>query len=117
MNIIKAKKEPVIRPQLKMKVFHEDIYKGRELMTVVGIRERQVELRGDYSGGTHNDISDSWFPIEGLFRLRKVCDQVVKHGSCQLHNLHCGSPDCEPYLSNWGNYIEGVLENKVELYA
>lgn len=112
---MKAKKEPVQRPQLKEQVFHESIYNGRELMTVIGIREHEIELRGDYSGGTHNVTQDAWLPILGSFRLRKVCDQVVKYGSCQLHNLHCSSPHCEPYLTNWGHYVDGKLTDEVEL--
>jgi len=42
-----TKKEPVLTPELKMKVFHEKIYNGKELMTIVGIREFEVELEGD----------------------------------------------------------------------
>ncbi len=62
--------EEVLQPALGMKVFHKGIYNGKELMTVVGIRYTEVELEGDYSGGTHNVKQTSWLPIEGLFRLR-----------------------------------------------
>ena len=48
------------------KVYHREIYNGRELMEVVGLRRNQVELRGDFSGGTHNVIQDSWMPIDGV---------------------------------------------------
>lgn len=48
-----TKKEEVLNPELGMQVFHENIYNGKELMEVVGIRETEVELEGDYSGGTH----------------------------------------------------------------
>ena len=45
---------------------HQDIYSGREIFKVVGIREHDVELEGDYSGGTHSVCQRSWMPIKGL---------------------------------------------------
>lgn len=96
MNNIK--KEPVHFPELKMKVYHESIYNGKELMTIVGIREHEVELQGDFSGGTHNVIEKDWLPLQGLFRLRKVCPEHEKPEGCQLPNVHCGYPNCEPYI-------------------
>lgn len=93
-----TKKEPVLTPELKMKVFHDKIYNGKELMTIVGIREFEVELEGDYSGGTHNVIEKDWLPLQGLFRLRKVCPEHEKPEGCQLPNVHCGYPNCEPYI-------------------
>lgn len=93
-----TKKEEVIHPELDMKVFHEDIYNGKEKMIIVGIRKTEVELQGDFSGGTHNVSQKDWLPIKGLFRLREVCEQVEKYGSCQLPNVHCSFPSCQPYL-------------------
>lgn len=103
-----TKRESLLHPQLGMNVFHETIYDGNECMKVVGIRYEEVELEGDYSGGTHNVIQKEWFPIKGLFRLRKVCREVEEHGSCQLHNIHCGFPDCEPYLTSGHHYENGT---------
>lgn len=94
------KEEIITRPELGMKVFHKDVYNGKELMEVVGIRPYDVELEGDYSGGTHPVTQKSWMPIKGLFQLRKVCPEQQKPGGCQLHNLHCGYPACEPYVFN-----------------
>lgn len=112
-----GKKEKIHASELRlnMEVFHENIYHGRELMTVVGIRETSVELRGDYSGGTNPSMSDEWYPIDGIFRLIKVCDQHVKYGSCPLPNIHCSFPNCEPSLSSWGHYVKGKLINEVVL--
>lgn len=83
---------------LGMKVYHDKIYKGEELMEVVGLRTNSIELQGDYSGGTHNVVQSDWHPIDGAFRLRKVCEQHEKFGTCTLHNLHCSYPNCEPYV-------------------
>ncbi len=105
------KKESVQKPELGMSVFHEEIYDGKECMTIVGIRKDTVELEGDYSGGTHNVTQKEWYPIKGLFRLRKVCEQVVKYGTCQLHNIYCGYPDCEPYLNSDHYYENGIKIN------
>lgn len=106
-----TKREPLLSPKLGMQVFHETIYGGNECMKVVGIRQDEVELEGDYSGGTHNVIQKSWLPIKGLFRLRQVCNQIVEHGHCPLHNIHCGYPDCEPYLTSDHHYENGVRIN------
>lgn len=93
------KKEPVTTAELGMIVYHESIYDGKEQMKVVGIRTTEVELEGDYSGGTNNVIQKDWMPTKGLFRYRKVCEEVEKNGSCQLHNVHCSYPSCEPYVN------------------
>ena len=77
------------------KVYHKDIYWGKELMEIIGIRKDTVELEGDYSGGTHAVTQSSWMPIGGLVDANwKLCPQKVD-GNCPLHNLHCGYPDCE----------------------
>lgn len=93
-----TKREDVQIVTLGMKVYHDEIYNGKEQMKVVGIRENEVELEGDWSGGTHRVCQKDWMPIKGLFRLRKVCEQHEKHGSCQLPNVYCQYPDCEPYV-------------------
>ncbi len=103
-----TKREELLHPILRMKVFHEDIYNGKELMEVVGIRKDTVELEGDYSGGTNNVVQKDWLPIKGLFRLKKVCTQIVEHGGCPLHNVHCNHPFCEPYLTSDHHYENGV---------
>ncbi len=92
-----TKRENVLTPKLDMEVFHKEIYDGNELMKVVGIRKKEVELEGDYSGGTHKVSQKSWLPIKGLFRLRKVCEHHENGASCPLPNVHCGYPNCEPY--------------------
>ena len=47
-------------------VYHKDLYWGREQMKIVGLRENEVELEGDYSGGTHNVCQRGWMPIKGV---------------------------------------------------
>lgn len=49
---------------------HEHIYNHKEPLKVIGIREHELELQGDYSGGTHNVIQSDWLPREG-FKLKK----------------------------------------------
>lgn len=106
-----TKLEPVLKPELDMLVFHYEIYHGKECMKIVGIRKNEVELEGDYSGGTHLTIGKEWFSINGLFRLRKVCNQVEKYGDCQLPNVHCSYPSCEPYLTSDHCYENGIKIN------
>lgn len=52
--------------ELGQVVYHEKLYWGKEPMKVVGIREKEVELEGDYSGGTHAVCQKDWLPIEGI---------------------------------------------------
>jgi hypothetical protein len=52
--------------ELNMTVYHKDIYDGKESMKVIGIRNGEVELEGDYSGGTHAVTQSSWMSIDGL---------------------------------------------------
>ena len=83
---------------LGQKVYHDSIYKGNEPLIVTGIRENELELEGDYSGGTHNVAQKDWLSIKGTFRKRKVCDNKNENGDCPHHNIHCTWPNCEPYL-------------------
>jgi hypothetical protein len=41
-----------------------DYYNHGEVFEVVGIRKDQLELKGDWSGGTHSSIGNAWYPIE-----------------------------------------------------
>ena len=102
---MKVSKEPLLKAELGLVVFHEDIYNGNESMKIVGIRESTIELEGDYSGGTHAVTQRDWMPMKGAFRLRKVCEQHEKFGTCTLPNVHCGYPDCEPYVTSYPKNI------------
>lgn len=56
---------------LHQKVYHKDIYNGREQMTITGMKidtkgQLMVELEGDYSGGTHNVCQRDWHYADGL---------------------------------------------------
>ena len=46
-------------------VYHRSVYEHKEKLKVVGIKEDQLLLEGDYSGGTHNVIQRDWLPIKG----------------------------------------------------
>lgn len=50
-------------------VYHRSVYEHKEPLKVVGIRENELELEGDYSGGTHCVIQRSWLPIKGTSRI------------------------------------------------
>lgn len=55
--------------KIGQQVYHRDIYSHGEQMKIVGIRENEVELEGDYSGGTHGTIGKQWMPIKGVSRI------------------------------------------------
>jgi hypothetical protein len=55
-------------PEFKLgdKVVHDAIYYGKEVFTVVGIRKNELELEGDFSGGTHHAFGSAWCTREGV---------------------------------------------------
>ena len=53
-------------------VYHRDIYEHGEPLKIVGIREHELELEGDYSGGTNPEYrGKQWMPIKGTSRIYK----------------------------------------------
>lgn len=50
---------------LGKKVWHKDVYDGKEQLEVVGIKYNEIELKGDYSG-VGLDNSSCWMPLEGV---------------------------------------------------
>ena len=41
-----------------------DMYNHGEVFEVVGIRESELELKGDWSGGTHNVSQSGWYQVK-----------------------------------------------------
>jgi hypothetical protein len=41
-----------------------DLYNHSDVFKVVGIREMELELKGDWSGGTHNVSQSGWYPVK-----------------------------------------------------
>jgi hypothetical protein len=54
-------------------------YDHREVFTVVGIREDELELEGDWSGGTHNVSQRDWVRIDDckLHKREKIVGDLV----------------------------------------
>ena len=48
------------------KVRHKDVYNGKETLKLIGLKEKEVLLEGDFSGGTHNVNQEAWLPKKGL---------------------------------------------------
>lgn len=42
-----------------------------ETFEVVGIRRDELELEGDWSGGTHNVCQRSWYPIDKCIKKNR----------------------------------------------
>lgn len=69
--ILYKPEEPKPILTLHQKVYHKEIYDGREQMTITGMKvdtkgKLMVELEGDYSGGTHNVCQRDWHYADGL---------------------------------------------------
>lgn len=107
---MKYKKLPIIGyKELNIyPVYVEGVYKGKEPFKIVGIRQDQVELEGDFSGGTHNVIQKDWFKDDELFVVREVCDKLLKPNGCQEHNIHCcgGGSVINKHVSYWNSLVK-----------
>lgn len=88
-------------------VYIKDVYGGREPFKVVGIRETQVELEGDFSGSTHNVCQKDWFDDDKVFVVKTVCEEQLKPNGCQVHNVNCcgGGSVINKHVSYWNNLI------------
>jgi hypothetical protein len=69
-------------------VYVKELYEGREPFKIVGIRQTQVELEGDYSE-VHNAVGTQWFNKEEVFVVKSICDEQLKPNGCQVHNIYC----------------------------
>jgi hypothetical protein len=47
-----------------------EYYYHREVFEVIGIRKHELELRGDWSGGTHNVDQISWYSKEKCKKIK-----------------------------------------------
>ena len=70
-------------------VYSDKIYNGKEPMKVVGIRQSEIELEGDYSGGIHNVVQKGWEQMNDCFLIQGVCEEQLKPNGCQIHNVNC----------------------------
>ena len=84
------------------KVYHRDIYSHKELMKITGLTKDTVELEGDYSGGTHNVIQKSWYPIKGISRIyNHTYKEKVRKNAIDIETLAipCAGSKDNAYIS------------------
>lgn len=105
MNTTKYKKLPIKGYKVlnRYPVYVEGLYHGHEPFKIVGIREDQVELEGDFSGGTHNVRQKDWFKDDRCFVISTVCEEQLRAGGCQLPNVHCcgGGSVINKHVNYW----------------
>jgi hypothetical protein len=89
-------------------VYIEGVYWGHEPFKVVGIRENQVELQGDFSGGTHNVSQRDWLDDDKVFVVKTVCDEQLKANGCQMHNVNCcgGGSVINKHTRYWDSLVK-----------
>lgn len=66
-----------------------------EVFTVVGIRETELELNGDWSGGTHNVSQNTWYPVLKCKRIDNYDEyrnSLVKEYDDRQEKCNCESP-------------------------
>ena len=96
-------------------VYVDKIYNGKEPFTIVGIREDQVEIEGDFSGGTHNFNQKDWVKDDSVFVLKEVCTESLKPNGCQVRNVYCcgGGSVVKRHIDKyWENMINEQLNSK-----
>jgi hypothetical protein len=88
-------------------VYIEGVYHGREPFKIVGIRETQVELEGDFSGGTHNVTQKDWFDDGKIFVVSTVCEEQLKSSGCQIRNVNCcgGGSVISKHINYWDGLV------------
>jgi len=74
--------------ELDMTVYHQDVYDGREPLKVVGIRRDTVELKGDYSGGTHAVCQKEWLSISGVLFEKSEVEKPNPPSSLNLETIN-----------------------------
>lgn len=89
-------------------VYSDKMYWGHEPFKIVGIRNDQVELEGDFSGGTHAVIQRDWFKNEDVFVVTTVCEEQLRPNGCQRPNVHCcgGGSVISKHVQYWDNLID-----------
>lgn len=109
MNTTKYKKLPIKGYKVlnMYPVYVEGLYYGHEPFKIVGIREDQVELDGDFSGGTHNVRQKDWFKDDRCFVISTVCEEQLRAGGCQLPNVHCcgGGTVINKHVNYWDSEL------------
>ena len=105
---MKYKKIPIVGYDVlnMYPVYAENMYNGHEPLKIVGIREHEVELEGDYSG-MNNIIGKQWFNKKHVFVVKSLCEESLKIGGCRLHNLHCcgGGSVISKHTDYWKSII------------
>jgi len=69
--------------KLDQVVYHKDVYDYKEPLKIVGIRKDELELEGDYSGGTNQTVGQSWLPIEGVSEVYEYGRKVDMRNDAQ----------------------------------
>lgn len=83
------------RIKLGATAYHVLHYDGNQEFEIVGIRKNEVELKGDWSGGTHHTVASDWVPIEGLI----FKDIIGTVSSIQIEDFADPIPDNHQLVS------------------
>lgn len=85
-------------PYFGMECYH-DALSPETKVKINGMRESHVELISLETGKQLEFLlGDTWFPKSHIYRKRKECENKRATGNCNLPNVHCRWPDCEPFV-------------------
>ncbi len=102
LNSTQAQPLPFIIGQT---VYHRRVYNHREPLKIIGIRESDLELEGDFSGGTHNVCQKDWFPIKGTSRVyNHAFKEKCRNEAIAVHSL------AVPIANSDDNTVKAMLD-------
>lgn len=89
-------------------VYSQNFYKGKEPFKIIGIREDQVELQGEFSDGINLIRENRWVNDDIVFVVSTVCEEQSKPNGCQVHNIHCcgGGSVINKHVEYWKDLSE-----------
>jgi hypothetical protein len=87
-------------------VYVEGLYNGQEPFKIVGVRQYQVEIQGDFSA-MNNTIGTMWIDNKYTFVVKEVCEEQLKPSGCQIHNINCcgGGSVIDKHVEYWKNLV------------
>ena len=88
-------------------VYVKSVGGGKKALKIVGLREDYVQLEGvDSLMSTLRGAK--WFKDGNVFVVTGVCDQQLKPGGCQVHNVNCcgGGRVITNHVSYWKDLVD-----------
>jgi hypothetical protein len=90
--------------QIGDKVFFLDV--DQAPFIVIGVRKNHLEIRGDFSGGTHKVVQSDWIHVDRLI-FHEPAMMCVDEGKCHHNCAGTGPHECfrRKYCAPIGDFL------------